>query len=490
MQCKSNVFRKLGFGFVLAVFSAGSLAGCGDDGPAVVANPQTISFGAAPSLPLGGAATVTASAGSGLAVRFSSSTPTVCSVDSSTGVVKDLAIGICIIAADQSGNSLYAPAPQVTQTLPVLFDSNQTITFGAVPTLTLFGAASVSATASSGRAVKYSSITPTVCTVDAGTGVVTDLTVGACSITAHQAGDANFNPAQQVTQTLTVSAPPGLTVPGAPTGVTATAGSASNTVTVGIGATDSGGSPIFGYTVVSSPSGITASGDASPVTVTCPATCAGYAFSVVAANAIGSSPPSALADVITTYNVKELFHEPDTQPNDSIFIGTFTFNSTTGAVSGLRGILSESMTGGANGYPNDTMNWLPLNYQLSATPATLGGVNGLLVTTFKNNNTNTFTTTFGGDGWSPQTGVDAGGVYYGFPKPANNPGNAYAIIFVTTANPTAALTQAQIDKLAYADCAPGGMMGAVGMTGTTAAGYGAIGTMSGYPVSLVITKQP
>lgn len=64
------------------------------------------------------------------------------------------------------------------------------------------------------------------------------------------------------------------------------------------------------------------------------------------------------------------------------------------------------------------------------------------------------------------------------------------MIFVNTANPLAALTQAQINKLAYADCAPGGMMGAVCMTGTTVAGYGAIGTMSGYPVSQTMTKKP
>ena len=42
---------------------------------------------------------------------------------------------------------------------------------------------------------------------------------------------------------------------------------------------------------------------------------------------------------------------------------------------------------------------------------------------------------------------------------------------------------------AYADCAPGGMMGAVCMTGTTVAGYGAVGTMSGYPVTQTITRQ-
>ena len=54
-------------------------------------------------------------------------------------------------------------------------------------------------------------------------------------------------------------------------------------------------------------------------------------------------------------------------------------------------------------------------------------------------------------------------------------------------DPTTALTSAQIDKLAYADCAAGGMMGAVCMTGTSVAGYGAEGTMSGYPLSQTIT---
>jgi hypothetical protein len=470
-----------------------SLGGCygSGDGPAIAANPQAISFGTPPPLALRGTATVTATASSGLAVRYSSTTPLVCSVDASTGVVTDITIGTCIIAANQSGNSLYAPAPQATQSLPVIFDPNQTISFAAAPPLSLFGTATVSATASSGLAVSYSSITPTVCTVDGSTGLVTDLTAGSCSIAANQAGDANFNPAPQVTQTITVSVPPGLTIPEAPTGVTATAGTTSNTVSVTIGATNSGGSPITGYSVTSSPAGITASGTASPLSVTCPSTCTGYAFSVFASNAIGDGASSALTDVITSYNVIETFYEPDTQPRDSIFIGSFTFNSTTGTVSNLRGILSESMTGGSVGYPNDTMTWLPLNYQLSSVPATLGGVSGLLVTTFMLPTTNTLWTGAGGDGWTPGTGF---GIYYGFPTAANpsagGVGNAYARIFVNTSNPTATLTQAQIDKLAYADCTARGMMGTTCMTGTTVAGYGAIGTMSGYPVSQVITKQP
>lgn len=176
---------------------------------------------------------------------------------------------------------------------------------------------------------------------------------------------------------------------------------------------------------------------------------------------------------VTTYNVVETFYEPDTQPSNTIFNGSFTFDDVTKTVSNLRGTLSESMTGNAS--------WVSLNYQLSS-DATLGG---LLVTTFRNANTNTFTTMLGGDGWSPQSGVDAGGLYYNYPKA--NPGNAYAMIFVNTTNPLAPLTQAQIDKLAYADCAPGGMMGGTCMTGTTVAGYGGVGTMSGYPVSQVIT---
>lgn len=110
----------------------------------------------------------------------------------------------------------------------------------------------------------------------------------------------------------------------------------------------------------------------------------------------------------------------------------------------------------------------------------------VLVTTSLNPNTNTFSTMLGGDGGSPQGGVDAGGICYGYR--GANPGNAYAMVFVNTTDPTAPLTQAQIDKLAYADCAPGGMMGAVCMTGTTVAGYGSVGTMSGYPVSQVITQ--
>ena len=191
---------------------------------------------------------------------------------------------------------------------------------------------------------------------------------------------------------------------------------------------------------------------------------------------IGVVPVSEAAT--NTYSVTTTWFEPETQPYDSIFSGTFTYDDVSKTVSNLHGVLSESMTGDQlTGTP---MTWLTLNNQLATWyDATMGGT---FAAAFRNPTTTTFTTSFGGDTWLPGGEV----VYAGFPTASANPGNAYALIFVPD-NVLAPLTQAQIDKLAYADCAPGGMMGATCMTGTSVAGYGALGTMSGYPVSQTIT---
>lgn len=183
------------------------------------------------------------------------------------------------------------------------------------------------------------------------------------------------------------------------------------------------------------------------------------------------------------YNVSMVFVEPQTDPKNTIFTGTFLFDEHSNTVSDLRGFLTQSMTGTGTGEPPfyDMMQ-IELTHQLSVVADPVLG--GLLVTTFLNNSTNTLSTLGGGDGWSPGTGL---GLHYGISAGTANPGNAYARIFVNTTDPTAALTQAQIDKLAYADCTPEGMMGGSCMTGTTVAGYGALGTMDGYPISQTIT---
>lgn len=460
-------------GSALITASALLLGGCGGRGsPTIKATPQTIQFSAAPTLPLSGSATASATASSGLPVTYSSNTTTICSVNSSSGLVTSLAVGTCIIAADQAGNDTFAPAPQATQNIAAAFDPNQTISFGAAPALAIYGTAAVSANASSNLPVSFSSTTPAICSVNATTGLVTDLTPGNCIIAANQAGDANYNAAPQTTQTLTVPVwGAAITAPSAPSNVSTTLGNASNIVVVSFnGPSSSGGSPITGYTVTSVPSGYSANGTSSPISVSCTTTCTGEAFTVAATNNIGTGTPSPAAEVLTNYNVTTTFFEPDTQPNDTIFTGSFTFNSSTRTVTNLKGLLTESMTGAP-------MATVALTRQLSAVN---NGTGGLLVSSFALNTTNTFS----------EGGFASGspGLYFGYPSTTNpalgGAGNSFITIYVNLADPTTSLAFAQIQTLAYGDCAALGMMGDTCMTG-----HSSIGTMGGYPVSQTITKQ-
>jgi hypothetical protein len=272
------------------------------------------------------------------------------------------------------------------------------------------------------------------------------------------------------------------TAPGSPTDVSVAAGATAGTAVVSF-TVPTTGDAATGYTVTANPGGVAATGTASPITVGGLASGTAYTYSVVATNAAGASSP-ATTGLLRFYTVVETFHEPMTQPNETIFTGTFTFDVTNKVVTHMAGSLTESMTK-VNGVYGPPMTTVALAHQLSATPFTLGGVEGLLVTTFALSTTNTF---------DPSGFAPGGTEYYGLSSGAPNPknggvGNAYAMVFVNTTDPTAALAQAQIDKLAYADCTSGGMMMNTCMTGTTMAGYGRMGTMMGVPVSQVTTAQ-
>jgi hypothetical protein len=254
-----------------------------------------------------------------------------------------------------------------------------------------------------------------------------------------------------------------------------------------------GGSVVTNYTLTANPGGITATGTASPITLSGLTPRTAYTYSVVATNQVGQSP-AGVSGALNFYSVVETFHEPMTQPNDSIFTGTFTFDATHNVVTNLQGSLTQSMTkvdptcvstmGNPCAY-GSPMTEVALANQLSAAAVTLDSEAGLLVTSFALNTTDTFN----GGGFAP-----GGTEYFGLSEGATNPksggvGNAYAMIFVNTADPTQTLSQAQIDKLAYADCTAGGMMMTTCMTGTTVAGYGRTGTMNGEPVSQVVTLE-
>jgi len=456
-----------------ALLAAIVLAACEGEKAAVLAEPQTTAFEPV-AAPAAGQSTivVSATASSGLAVRFRSLTPSVCTVDAG-GLVTGLSSGICTIAADQSGDDRFAPAPRVTLDIDFTLTA-ETLAFTRVPALAVFDRGTVVAVHSAGADVLYASDSPSVCVVDAESGLVEALTLGTCAVSCA-AGTL------RAATTIAVAEASIPTVPGTPTGIAAFAGAARDTVVVRVGGTAAGGSRIVGYAVDSSPAGLVADGTSPSVTVVCPGGCAGYSFRVVAANLVGTGLPSVFVHVRTRYDVVATFYEPDTQPNNSVFVGSYVLDGTTGTVSELRGRLSESMTGGDTPYPADTMTWLPLDNQLSSLPTAVDGADAVLVTTFLLNTTNTLSPAprFGGiDGWSPGTGM---ALHYGYP--GDNPGNAYTRIFVDRRNPTASPTPAQIAWLAYADCAPGGMMGATCMTGTSEAAYGTVGSMSGYPLS-------
>ncbi len=173
----------------------------------VTTGSQTITFAPLSNQAYGSSPpALTATASSGLPVGFNSQTPTVCTVSGTNGTTVTLVVvGTCTIQATQSGNADYAAATPVNQSFMVA-QAPQTITFGPLSNLLLNGSSppALSATATSGLPVAFTSNSPLVCTVFK--VYITLLTAGTCSITASQGGNADYVAAPPVTQKFTVFA--------------------------------------------------------------------------------------------------------------------------------------------------------------------------------------------------------------------------------------------------------------------------------------------
>lgn len=169
-------------------------------------NGSTVAWGPAPPL----------FSSANLPVTYTSLTPSICSVNTNTGVVTlptPAVAGTCTIKADAAaGSSADTPpvaidaAPSVSRSMQITLLKDQTITFldqdGHDVADGPFAIAPTAA-ASSGLAVTYTSLTPAVCTVSGGT--VTPKQAGTCTIAANQPGNAEYTAAEQVTRNIALT---------------------------------------------------------------------------------------------------------------------------------------------------------------------------------------------------------------------------------------------------------------------------------------------
>lgn len=166
-------------------------------------NSQTITFGVLASKTYGDIPfNLSGSASSDLPLSYTSSNTEVATVFGNTVTI--IGVGSTNITASQSGDANYNAATDEVQKF-VVNKASQTITFGALASKTYGDTSfSLAGSASSGLTVSYTSSDPAVATVSGNT--VTIVGVGSTSITAFQSGDASYNAASDVAQTLTVGA--------------------------------------------------------------------------------------------------------------------------------------------------------------------------------------------------------------------------------------------------------------------------------------------
>ena len=178
-------------------------AGCAADVQASPKASQTITFDPLPGKTYGDPPfTVVATATSGLPVTF-----TVSGACSNSGVngptVTLTGVGSCTVTAHQAGNANYNAAPDVPRTFSIA-KASQTITFNALPNKTFGDPPFVGGDGDVGPARDLHRERGLQQLGRNGTTV--RLTgVGSCTVTAHQAGNANYNAAPDVPRTFSIA---------------------------------------------------------------------------------------------------------------------------------------------------------------------------------------------------------------------------------------------------------------------------------------------
>ncbi len=297
---------------------------------------QTISItSSAPSETYGSTTNYTpaATATSGLSVIFSIDplSGSICSI--SGGVVSFTSGGKCIVEANQSGNSDYAAAPQVQQSITVDQES-QTISFtsGAPLGATAGGASyTPTATATSGLSVTFSidPLSGSICSISG--GVVSFTSGGTCVVDANQSGNSDYAAAPQVQQVITV-AKESQTISITSTAPSETYGSTTNytptaTATSGLSVT---------FTIDPSSTAGTCSITSGVVSFSNPGSC------IIDANQSGNSDYSAATQVeqsVVVEQKSQTISFTSTAPSET-YGSTTNYTPTATATSGLSVVFS------------------------------------------------------------------------------------------------------------------------------------------------------
>jgi outer membrane protein OmpA-like peptidoglycan-associated protein len=302
-----------------------------------VTTPQVVTFtNSPPALPYVNATyTVTSNGGgaSGNPVVFSidPSSTSGCTVATSTGVVTLSApAGTCIIDANQTGNSAYAAAPQVQQSITSIIIPQDVAFTNTPPTSprvnTTYTVTTTGGASGNPVVLTVDPSSTSGCTVATSTGVVTmTVPAGSCIVDANQAGIAGeYSAAPQVQQTTHssvnsqsiafTSTPPTLPAVGSTYTVTASSGGSGTAVV---------------FTVdPSSTSGCTVNSSTGVVTLSAPAgTC------VIDANEPGTSAFSAAPQVqqsVASVSVAQKVTFTSTAPSNPAVGSTYTVTAVGG----------------------------------------------------------------------------------------------------------------------------------------------------------------
>ena len=321
--------------------------------------------------------------------NFTTATGATCSVPAGTTTCSIIGMSfgttykIQIVATNAVGSS--TPALSAQFTTPSI---TQTVTISGAPASVTFGSGTsqLSATATSGLPVTWSSSTNTVCTID-NTGRITYLTTGTCTVVATQDGSGSSYAAATSTATITVGANLSANATGASsiTGISATlAGNvpypgADTTVVFCIATTNSNSS-------CTTPEGVTI-GTASPSTIT---SSSGSATSTTASGLISST---------AYYYWVEATSGGTTQKSN---ISSFTTLvaptvSQSGPTSGQQNSFfttTITASGGSGVFLNWAVDTLPTglvlspsgaNATISGTPSVVGSTNSTITVTDSNN---------------------------------------------------------------------------------------------------------